>query len=114
MKWIELTDPAELENLVDTENDPPKHFLIFKHSTRCSTSRMALKLFEKRWNEIMPAYLVNVVENRSMSDEVASFFEVRHESPQVLLIRDGECVYHASHSGIEAEDLLRMAGSDNF
>ena len=113
MIWIELTNLTELETLLD-EEIAPKHYLIFKNSTRCGTSRMALKQFEKRWNEIMPAYLVNVVENREVSDAITGFFEIRHESPQILLIRNGECVFNASHSMIEAEDILRLAGSENF
>ncbi|MBL7811033.1 MAG: bacillithiol system redox-active protein YtxJ [Bacteroidetes bacterium] len=83
---------------------------IFKHSNRCSLSSMALGRMEK----ISPVltthaawYLLDVVQARPVSQWVADTFQVHHESPQLLLIRDGECIYEASHleiSPAEAEE----------
>ncbi|NJN24551.1 MAG: bacillithiol system redox-active protein YtxJ [Cyclobacteriaceae bacterium] len=81
--------------------------LIFKHSNRCSISAMAhsrMRPFEGR-----PAtYIIDVVADRSLSQEIARVFGVVHQSPQVLVIKDGKCVYDHSHMGISAPEVERQ------
>lgn len=102
MNWIELTEAEQVKKIShDSKADPARTFVIFKHSTRCSTSRMALRFFENGWNETVPAYKINVVENRPASNEAVGLFQVGHESPQVLVIRNGACIYNASHAEID-------------
>lgn len=84
--------------------------LIFKHSTRCGISSMAKNRLERSWNEkdsvrVQP-YLLDLIRYRSVSDAVESEFNVMHQSPQVLIITNGQCIYEASHLGINYEDLM--------
>lgn len=85
--------------------------MIFKHSTRCSVSMMAKRRFELDW-EAIPAdtslYFLDLISFRDISAQVAETFQVHHESPQILLIKDGDCVLDASHSDISAEEVAEV------
>jgi len=76
---------------------------IFKHSTRCGISRMVKKQFEKlllpNKNNIKVYYL-DLLKYRNVSDAVSEVFQVRHQSPQLLIIRNEVAVKHASHYDI--------------
>ena len=81
--------------------------LLFKHSTRCSISRMALRQFENEFDlqlKVTP-YFLDLLEHRDISNEIAIRFDVVHQSPQLILIKDGKAIYYASHSDIEVEVL---------
>jgi len=91
---------------------PAEFFVIFKHSTRCGTSRMSRNLFESEWTDANAVYLINVVESRDASNTAASIFNVTHESPQVLLIQNGNCIFHDSHSGIDASEIISRMRSE--
>jgi bacillithiol system protein YtxJ len=81
--------------------------IIFKHSTRCSISRMALKNFENEYDlgENVAAYFLDLISFREVSNEIATRFNVVHQSPQLLLIVGGKSVYDVSHSSIDAQEL---------
>jgi len=102
VNWTELTDIAQLLEVTAISNENP--VVIFKHSTRCSISRMALKQFERDYdlNEVVDAYFLDLIAHRDISNEIASRFNVYHESPQLILIRNGKAVYDVSHSDIDA------------
>lgn len=106
LKWNELTEIQQLESIAAESYDVP--VLVFKHSTRCSISRMALRNFEREYaiedGKLKP-YFLDLLEHRDISNEIAAKFGVTHQSPQVVLIKDGKAVYDASHSDIEAEDI---------
>lgn len=105
INWIPLTDLGQLNEISDLSFQKP--VAIFKHSTRCSISRMALKQFENEFNlddKVTPYYL-DLLEFRPISNEIASRFQVFHQSPQLILIKDGNAIYSASHSDIEVEAL---------
>ena len=107
--WSELTNAADAESLkINSLRSPDNYQVIFKNSTRCGTSRMARSMFEMEWNSDVPVYLINVIEHRDASDRIAELFGVRHESPQVLIVRNGKCIYHNSHSDIDAAEILKM------
>ncbi len=110
MKWNTLQSANQLELICEESKTNP--ILIFKHSTRCSISRMALDRLERTWNEragaIKPYYL-DLIAYRGISNQVAALFDVEHESPQVLLIRDGKAVYDGSHFEISLENILGAA-----
>ena|SRR5688572_1843702 len=109
MNWIELNNAGAVDNLLNESiNSPDKIFIVFKHSTRCGTSRMALNLFEREWTIAEPVYLIKVVESRAASNAVENILGVLHESPQAVAIRNGKCVYHNSHSGINTPDFLNL------
>lgn len=103
MKWTILEDLQQLDE-IKSSSQPS---LIFKHSTRCSISMMAKKRFELDWDalpENMNLYFLDLIRYREISNTIAEVFNVHHESPQLLLIKDGECVYEASHGEISAEE----------
>ncbi len=86
--------------------------LIFKHSTRCGVSAAARTQVEAFAESCpnTPVYLIDVVESRALSSAVAERFGVRHESPQVILVRDGKPVWHTSHFRITRNALAEHAG----
>jgi bacillithiol system protein YtxJ len=104
--WVELNDKNQLIELSETSFN--KAVLIYKHSTRCSISVMAKNRLESKWDiseeEIIPVYL-DLLTYRDISNEVESRFGIQHESPQLLLIKEGQCVYSASHSQISVRSL---------
>lgn len=106
LNWNALTELKQLDSIVEESASTP--VVIFKHSTRCSISRMALKNFEREYNleesEATPYYL-DLLQHRDISNEIAQKFQVIHQSPQLLLIKNGKSVYDASHSEIDAEVL---------
>jgi len=107
--WRILTDLGQLNEIIELSHQQP--VLIFKHSTRCSISRFALKNFENEFDftkEELQPYFLDLIEYRNISNEIANRFEVMHQSPQILLIKDGKCIYQESHDGIEVESLKRL------
>ena len=105
VNWTQLSDVAQLMEIEAISNEKP--VVIFKHSTRCSISRMALKQFEREYalEDTVGAYFLDLIAYRDVSNEIASRFNVYHESPQLILIRNGKAVYDVSHSDIDAEAL---------
>ena len=105
VNWIPLTDLSQLDEIVTLSNEKP--VVIFKHSTRCSVSRFALKQFESEYDltDCVDAYFLDLLEYRVISNEIASRFGVYHQSPQLLLIKEGKSVYDVSHSDINAREL---------
>jgi bacillithiol system protein YtxJ len=105
INWIELTDLGQLNEIMELSHQQP--VVIFKHSTRCSISRMALKQFENEFNlegSVTP-YFLDLINYRDISNEIAVRFDVYHQSPQLLLIKEGKSIYDASHSDIDAVEL---------
>lgn len=104
MNWINLTEEPQLEIIKEQSNNQP--VVIFKHSTRCATSSMAKNRLER---EAAPEhtlfYFLDLIRYRSVSNKVAEDFQVHHESPQILVIKNGECVYKDSHNGINMADI---------
>lgn len=102
INWIPLTELHQIDEII---NDSSVRFsLIFKHSTRCSISRMALKQFENEFDleDKVTAYFLDLLNYREISNAVSEQFNVVHQSPQLLLIQNGKVIYDASHSAIEA------------
>lgn len=105
MTWRALTDLGQLNEIVDESTEKP--VVIFKHSTRCSISRMALRQFEQEFNlegKVVPYYL-DLLEHRDISNEIANRFGVYHQSPQLIVIKDGKAIYDRSHESIDATKL---------
>jgi bacillithiol system protein YtxJ len=108
MDWISLTSAEQIDQLVDKSKTVPQ--VIFKHSTRCGTSSMVLSRFERAQD--LPGadyYFLDLISYRKLSNAVSERFQVPHESPQLLLIKDGECVYDESHMGITIDELTEQA-----
>jgi bacillithiol system protein YtxJ len=108
MQWKDLTDDNQLSTIKEESHRQP--VVIFKHSTKCPTSSMAKHRMEKsKAPESVSFYYLDLLRYRSVSNKVAELFHVHHESPQVLLIKNGECVYTESHIGINMQDIEEQA-----
>jgi bacillithiol system protein YtxJ len=108
MHWIHLTDEEQLKNIVIKSQSRPQ--VIFKHSTRCSISAVALNRLQKAQQPAdVDFYFLDLIAYRNLSNKIADIFKVHHESPQVLLIRNGECIYDESHMGISMNEILDQA-----
>ena len=105
MNWIEITSEVQLSEIQN--NVEPS--IIFKHSTRCSVSRLVKKNFILE-SILLPEnakiYHLDLIKYRDLSNQIASKWNVRHESPQVLLIQNNECHYDASHNSIHVADIV--------
>ena len=98
---IDLTDDGQIEDILSLSNDKP--VLLFKHSSRCGVSSMVLKRFESKIETIHENYnyfILDIIRYRSLSNSLAKRFHVQHESPQLIIIDNGEVTYHDSHYGI--------------
>src|ERR1700754_3434329 len=99
MNWIHLIHEDQIEEIRNRSRTRPQ--VIFKHSIRCGISSMALSRLERTYTPMnADFYLLDIISYRSISNLVAAEFDVHHESPQVLVISNEECVYDESHSGI--------------
>ena len=108
MNWIPLQDEFQLEEIVVSSNNKPQ--VIFKHSTRCSISSMAkYRLDKKESPERMDFYFLDLIKHRNISNTIAKDFDVPHQSPQVLIIDNGKCIYNESHSGITMEEIASFS-----
>ncbi len=108
MDWINLQTEEQLSEIIDKSKDIPQ--VIFKHSTRCSVSSMAKNRLDKREKpQGLDFYYLDLIKFRGISNKIAADFKVTHQSPQVLIIKDGHSVYNESHSGISMEDILNSA-----
>ncbi len=105
IEWISLNSSEGIQEILDKSSDRDQ--LIFKHSPTCSISAMSLEKFES----VAPKpnidyYKLLVVEDRPVSLEVAERFDVIHQSPQILQIREGKCVMNKSHWAISMDEVL--------
>ena len=108
VNWLPLEKMEQLEAMVKHSFEKP--VLIFKHSTRCHISRMVLRQFENSFTleESIKPYFLDLLEHRNLSNEMASRLDVQHQSPQMIVIKDGIAVYNASHESINVADLNRF------
>ncbi|HXC05698.1 MAG TPA: bacillithiol system redox-active protein YtxJ [Bacteroidia bacterium] len=93
------------------EKSKSKIQVLFKHSTRCSISSMAKRVLSGEMEHMdgqrADVYYLDLLLHRFLSDAIAERYQVEHASPQLLVIKDGKCIYHASHEDISLEKALR-------
>ena len=109
LTWLPLTSSEQLET-IETESNAAS-VLIFKDSTRCGISKMVIKQFEKLFteeNQHLKVYYLDLLNYRDISNEIAVKFQVMHQSPQLIVIRNGTAVHHASHNDITQVNLTRF------
>jgi len=107
--WGTISAASDLNSIVDTSEERPQ--LIYKHSNRCSICFVAKGNLEQASEQLLEKadmHYLDVVKNRSASDSIASKLNVRHESPQVILLDRGEVIWHVSHGEIEGEKVLEQ------
>jgi bacillithiol system protein YtxJ len=104
MKWNQLTTEAQLQDIIEKSSHTPQ--VIFKYSGRCSISDVAkTRLERKQAPSGIDFYILDVIFARPLSNKIARDFGVQHESPQILVIRNAECIYDESHLGIRMDEI---------
>jgi bacillithiol system protein YtxJ len=108
MDWLTIESLTDIEKAVeDSYMENKKAVILFKHSTRCSISSTAKFRLENslKSNPDFIAYYLDLLKNRELSNHLAERFSVRHESPQAIVLKNGKCIYHASHLSISINDI---------
>ena len=104
MNWTILSETTQLEQILKAM---PEDILIFKHSFRCSISATIKKRLESAdFRNHFKLFMIDVVNSRPTSLYLAEKVNIQHESPQILLFRNGQCYYHASHFDISEHAIL--------
>lgn len=103
MNWIPLRSSEDLEQVIHLSQEKPQ--VIFKHSTRCNISSVAKNRLEKAGAGELQFHYLDLISYRPLSNSVAERFAVEHESPQILVIKDGKCIYNESHMGIDMDEI---------
>lgn len=110
VQWNLLERMTQLDEIVEESKSQP--ILIYKHSTRCGISGMTMNRLERSWSDELnklKVYYLDLIAFRNISNEIAKKFGVYHESPQVIMIKDGRAIYDASHMEISVERILENA-----
>jgi bacillithiol system protein YtxJ len=106
INWIPLTSLEQIDTI--KEESKAEAIFIFKHSTRCGISSAVIRQFEKKFDETMQqtkVYYLDLLSYRNVSNEVGYTFQVLHQSPQLLVIKNETAVAKASHYDINAVNL---------
>ena len=106
INWIRLTNIDQIKQIRSLSKS--ETVFIFKHSTRCGISKMVIKRFENMFDESMSnvkVYYLDLLNYRDISNEIAVSFEVIHQSPQLLIIKNEVSVFNASHQDITSVKL---------
>lgn len=108
LPWINLNNLSQLSDI--DEKSKGKTQVIFKHSTRCGISRMVMNQFVDAFNvdSNLDLYYLDLLSYRDVSNEIGYKFQVMHQSPQLLIIKNGVAVAHASHGAINDLDLEQI------
>lgn len=107
LPWIPLEAMDQLEAIAEKSNGRPQ--VIFKHSNTCGISRMVLNMFEGSYDMDLDIdlYFLTIQNHRDISNRIAEKFDVLHESPQLLVIKNGEVTFHTSHGAISDMDFTK-------
>ena len=103
MNWKNLTTLQDLEKAIEASHNQP--VALFKHSTRCPVSFAAKKTVEHDWDLDIDAYYLDLIAHRDISNAIAEKLGVEHQSPQMILVKNGKAVYDASHAAIDVENM---------
>ena len=100
MNQIDLTNSSQLVKIKEDSFHNPQ--LVFKHSTRCYISKMVLNHFKLQHKKTIRCYyLLDLLNYRNLSNQIVNDFNIKHESPQLLVIENNKCTLHFSHSSIK-------------
>ena len=108
VNWVSFNSLNQIETI--KEQSKSETIFIFKHSTRCSISSIVMKRFENSFNSSMKnvkVYYLDLLSFRSLSDEVGYSFQVQHQSPQLLIIRNEVAIKYESHYDIIAVNIQK-------
>ena len=108
LSWTPLVSVEEINTIKEISKN--QSVLIFKHSTRCGISRMVIKQFDSLFNEEnkqLKVYYLDLLNFREVSSKLSEVFQVIHQSPQLLVIKNGISVYDESHYEITKVNLSK-------
>lgn len=106
VQWIALRNNSQLEDIDRNGSNKPQ--LIYKHSTSCGISSMVLRRLEQLMQKVggeADLYFLDIHRHREVSDAIAGRYKVRHQSPQLLILKQGKLLAAASHGAIAEVDL---------
>ena len=106
INWNPISSEADLEAIKSLSESTP--CAIFKHSTRCGISAMVKYNLESSWDipeEDISLYYLDLLAHRDLSDKIAADYNILHQSPQLLMIKDQQCIFAASHHAIQVDDI---------
>jgi len=109
LPWKNLTDVSQIADLVEGSKQRP--VAVFKHSTRCSISSGVKVRLEREWDiaeDQLDAYFLDLLKYRDLSDSVAETFQIRHQSPQLIILKDGEVRKASSHLSISVKRIKKV------
>jgi len=108
MDWKPIDDIKTLDEI--DQISKTQSIIIFKHSTRCHISAQVISNIENSYdlagNQNFVWYYLDLLQYRNISNAIATRYGIEHESPQALVIRNGQCVYNTSHFDIRYGDLV--------
>lgn len=112
MNWIPINTEDDVQALAAASHQQPQ--VIYKHSNRCGISSMVLNRLQREDPPEEAAFhFLDLIPNRGVSNYVSRHFNVHHESPQVLIIKNGVCVYNESHNGISMDEIASVVAEKN-
>ena len=106
--WIELTDENQIEQIAGNSFEKP--CVIFKHSVSCGISLHIMHKLENNWdfdNDDLNFYYLDLLAHRNISNKIAEYFGVLHQSPQILIIKNGKAISHFSHQAISIDQIKK-------
>lgn len=107
MNWVNITTEQEFKDLLDSQ----QVFAVFKHSTRCSISSMVKNRLERDISEDVTVYYLDLIAHRNVSNLIAQISGVTHESPQIIVFKEGSAIMDASHTAIIGEEVIEALKS---
>ena len=106
MHWIHLTSEDQLQKIVVKSQEKPQ--VIFKYSSCCHLSEI---VFQRLQKNCCPGdvdfHFLDLTNYNPISEKVSEVFGVSHQSPQILVINEGQCIFHESHPDISLEGILQ-------
>ena len=108
LDWDSLTELKQLDDLI--ESSANQKVIIFKHSTRCSISIMVKDRLERKWPDELKnfkVYYLDLLNYRNISNAIAEKTQIEHQSPQLLILDNRQCVYSASHNEINSLEIVK-------
>ena len=114
MSWTELSELDQVNDII--KKSFQDIVFIFKDSTTCSISQIAKHSLQRDWDQSLPMkpYYLNIQKYREVSNIIAEQFQVVHESPQILMIKNGECFHDASHFDINMVEVMEVLDYHGF
>lgn len=108
MHWIHLTDESQLQKIIVRSQEKPQ--VIFKFCTHCHTSEAILSRLQKNCcPKHIDFHFLDRNDHETISKKISETFRVDDRTPQILLIKDGECIFEESHSEISFKEIMEHA-----